>query len=337
MSKSGWCALPWFLCVAAACASLSGANSILAAQVGEPLELTNTIAMPGVRGRIDHLDVDLAGERLFVAALGNNTVEIIDLLAGVVIGRLESVREPQGIAFVPKTGKVFVGNGGGDVSVFSGKPLRAAGTVAGLDDADNVRLDGMGTSLYVGYGGALAVIDPSTQAITARIRLAGHPESFQLGPDDSRVFVNVPSAAQIAVVDRGRHEQVATWPVADAAANFPMALDAAHHRLFVATRRPPRLLAYDTDTGKVVAALPIGGDADDLFYDAKRQRIYAICGDGLVNVIEQRDVNQYVTAGEVRTAPGARTGLFVAERSALYVAVPARGGSTAEIRTYTVR
>jgi DNA-binding beta-propeller fold protein YncE len=337
MTKFGWYALRRLLCIVAAGTSLPVASPLLAAQDFAPLELTKTIAMPGVRGRIDHLDIDLSGERLFVAALGNNTVEIIDLRAGAVSVRLESLREPQGVAFVPKTGKVFVGNGGGDVSVFSGTPLRATGKIVDLEDADNVRLDGAATSLYVGYGRALAVIDANAHAIAARIPLAGHPESFQLEPDDPRVFVNVPSAGQIAVVDRGKREQVATWPVADAAANFPMALDAAHHRLFVGTRRPPRLLVHDTDTGKVVAALPISSDVDDLFYDAKRQRIYAICGEGVVNVIEQRDVHQYVTVGEVKTAPGARTGLFVAEHSVLYVAVPARGGSSAEIRAYAVR
>ena len=214
--------------------------------------------------------------------------------------------------------------------------MRATGTIDNLEDADNLRLDGAGTNVYLGYGRALAIIDSGRQSVTAQVRLAGHPESFQLEPDGPRIFVNVPSAGHIAVVDRNKHEQVATWRLVGAGANFPMALDAAHHRLFVGTRRPPKLLVYDTDTGEIVAELPIGGDVDDVFYDEKRQRIYAICGAGVVNVIEQRDVNQYVAASEVKTAPGARTGLFVADRSALCVAVPARGSSTAEVRAYTV-
>jgi DNA-binding beta-propeller fold protein YncE len=309
-----------------------------AAQGTEALvTLSKTIALPGVSGRIDHLDVDLSGQRLFVAALANNTVEIVDLAAERVAGRLESLREPQGVSYVPKLGRLFVANGGGDVSVFSGTPLRAGAKIGSLEDADNIRLDSADETLYLGYGSALAVIDAGSSKITGRVRLAGHPESFQLDVESARIFVNVPGAGHVAVVDRGKNEQIAAWPLADAAGNFPMALDAVHHRLFVGTRRPAKLLVYDTDSGKVVAALPIGGDVDDLFYDSKRQRIYAICGEGLLNIVEQRNVNEYVAAGEVKTAPGARTGLFVADRGALYVAVPARGASPAEIRAYAMR
>ena len=303
----------------------------------ESLEMTKTIALPEVRGRIDHLDIDLVGERLFVAALGNDTVEIIDLKAGRAAGRLEHLREPQGIAYVAKVARLFVANGAGGVSVFAGKPPQASGAVLSLEDADNAHLDDARAQLYVGYGRALAEIDTASNTVTASVPLAGHPEGFQLDTRSPRIFVNVPSAGHIAVVDRDKHEQLTTWRLVDAKANFPMAIDAAHRRLFVGTRQPPRLLAYDTETGSVVASLPIGRDIDDLFYDAKRQQIYAICGEGIVNVIKQRDVNQYASIGEVKTVAGARTGLFVAERNALYVAIPARGASTAEVRVYTVR
>jgi len=303
----------------------------------DPLVLDKTISMPEVRGRIDHLAIDPTGERLFVAALGNDTVEVVDLKAGRWIGRVESLREPQGLAYVAGVGQVIVANGGGGVSILAGTPLRISGAIAGLDDADNVRVDGATERLYVGYGHALAVIDVAGRRVTDHIALPGHPEGFQLDTHGAKIFVNVPSAGQIAVLDRDKREQIATWRLADAAANFPMALDAAHRRLFVGARRPPRLLAYDFDSGNVVATLPIGGDVDDLFYDEKRQRIYAICGEGVVTVIQQSGVSDYQRAGEVKTAPGARTGLFAAERDALYVAVPAQGTSAAEIRVYTPR
>ncbi len=322
------------LCLGAGFAYPGGIRE-LAAQ--EPLALTKTIALPDVRGRIDHMAVDVSGKRLFVAALGNNTVEIVDLEVGRAVGRLQSLREPQGVAYASKTEQLFVANGGGDVSVFADQPLRAGATIAALQDADNLRLDSSGTNVYVGYGHALAVIDALSLSVTARVPLAGHPEAFQLDASSPRIFVNVPTAGQIAVVDRDKREQVATWRLVDAAANFPMALDVDGHRLFVGTRQPPKLFAYNTETGGVVATLPIGRDVDDLFYDAKHQQIYAICGEGVVNVVKQRDVNQYVSAGEVKTAPGARTGLFVPERDALHVAIPARGASAAEIRVYTVR
>jgi hypothetical protein len=308
------------------------------AQAREPLELVQTIALPDVRGRIDHLDIDLDGERLFVAALGNDTVEVVDLRAGQRSARLEHLQEPQGVAYVPEGKRLFVANGrGGRVDVFAGAPLAAAGHVDGLEDADNVRYERNSGHVYVGYGSALAVIDAATLKLAAQIKLAGHPESFQLESGASRVFVNVPNAQHIAVVDRNKRSVLATWSLDGKKANFPMALDESNHRVFVATRQPAALLVHDTQTGKRVADLSIGGDADDLFFDAERKRIYVICGQGVIGVVQQRDADRYQNLAQVPSAPGARTGLFVAARKTLYVAVPARGPSPAEIRVYAVR
>lgn len=307
-------------------------------QAREPLELVQTIALPDVRGRIDHLDIDLDGERLFVAALGNDTVEVIDLRAGKRSARLERLPEPQGVAYVPEGKRLFVANGrGGRVEIFEGAQLAAVGHVDGLEDADNVRYDHHSGHLYVGYGSALAVIDAVTLKLAAQIKLAGHPESFQLESGGSRVFVNVPDARHIAVVDRNRQSVLAKWSLGDMKANFPMALDESSRRLFVATRRPAALLVHDAVTGKLIASLPIGGDADDIFFDAEHKLIYVICGEGVIDVVQQRDANRYQSVAQVPSAPGARTGLFVAARKTLYVAVPARGPSPAEIRVYAVR
>ena len=324
-----------FGCIAACLATFLFAPGMARGQ--DPLVLDKTIAMPGVRGRIDHLSIDPAGQRLFVAALGNDTVEVVDLRSGQWVGRVESLREPQGVLFIARTGQVFVANAGGGVSILAGAPLRISEGMTGLDDADNLRIDSSAERLYVGYGHALAIIDVAGRRISDRIALAGHPEGFELDPRGARIYVNVPSAGQIAVLDRDRREQIATWRVVEAAANFPMAIDAIHRRLFVGARRPPQLLVFDLDSGKLVATAPIGGDVDDLFYDEKRQRIYAICGAGVVTVIQQSGVSDYRRVGDVKTAPGARTGLFVPESDALYVAVPARATSAAEIRGYTMR
>src|SRR5205823_9981427 len=99
----------------------------------------------------------------------------------------------------------------------------------------------------------------------AAVRLSGHPESFQLEKSGPRIFVNVPGAAHVVVIDRTRNAVIARWELGDAAANFPMALDEPDHRLFIGCRRPARLLVYDTASGKRVAGVPIGGDTDDLF------------------------------------------------------------------------
>jgi len=308
------------------------------AQAREPLERVQTIALPDVRGRIDHLDIDVDGERLFVAALGNNTVEVIDLRAGQRSARLEHLREPQGVAYAPEGKRLFVATSqGGRVDVFDGASLAAAGHVDGLEDADNVRYERSSGRVYVGYGSALAAIDAATLKLAGQIKLAGHPESFQLASGDSRIFVNVPSAKQIAVVDRNKQSVLAIWNLGDTKANFPMALDEPDHRLFVATRQPAALLVYDTEIGKRVANLSIGGDADDVFFDPERKRIYVICGQGVIDVVQQRDADHYQSVAQVPSVPGARTGLWVAARKKLYVAVPARGTSPAEIRVYAIR
>jgi len=208
--------------------------------------------------------------------------------------------------------------------------------VRGLDDADNVRYDAAGRLLYVGYGdGALAVIDPAKGSVVAAIKLAAHPESFRLEENGKRLFVNLPDAkGSIAVVDRERRAVVATWRLKEAAANFPMWLDETHRRLFVGCRKPAKLLVLDADSGVTVAAVDCVGDADDLFYDASTKRVYVTGGDGAISVIEQVDGDHYRPAGGVKTAPGARTSLFVPELHRLYVAVPHRGAQRAEIRVY---
>jgi DNA-binding beta-propeller fold protein YncE len=331
------CAWAVVYCLATAFTPLLHTGAALA-QARERLELVQTMALPDVRGRIDHLDVDLDGERLLVAALGNNTVEVIDLRAGQRSARLEHLQEPQGVAYVPETKRLFVANGrSGRVDVFARTPLAAAGYVGGLEDADNVRYERSSGRVYVGYGSALAAIDAASLKLAAQVKLAGHPESFQPESRDSRIFVNVPNARQIAVVDRNKQSVLATWSLGDMKANFPMALDEPDHRLFVATRQPSALLVYDTETGKRVANLSIGGDPDDLFFDAERKRIYVICGQGVIDVVQQRDADHYQSVAQVPSAPGARTGLLVAARRILYVAVPARGSSPAEIRVYAVR
>jgi DNA-binding beta-propeller fold protein YncE len=168
------------------------------------------------------------------------------------------------------------------------------------------------------------------------IPLPGHPEGFQLEPGGDRVFVNVPSARRVVVVDRVKRQAIAQWETPGASSNFPMALDQKTRRLFVGARSPATLLVYDIDTGKVVARLSIGKDTDDLFFDAQRKRLYVICGEGKVDVIRQETPDRYVVEGSIDTAPRARTGLFVPEEGRLYVAAPASGASPARVLAYRV-
>ena len=312
-------------------------SSTLAA--GAPLELVRTIALPTVKGRIDHIGIDLKRRRLFIAALGNDTLEVVDLNSGRRERSLAGFGEPQGVFYLPELDRVYVANGSGDrLDILDGTSLDRVESVSGLGDADNVRYDAEARRLYVGYGtGALRALDPATGDSAGDIRLAGHPEAFELEARGTRMFVNVPAARQVAVIDQAKRAVVAIWKVPGARSNFPMALDEPGRRLFVGTRRPPAVLVYDIDSGKVVARQAICGDVDDLFFDAAHKRLYAICGEGRIDVLRQDGPDRYVLETSVRTAPGARTGLLVPEEARLYVAAPANAALPARVLAYRVR
>ena len=308
------------------------------------LSLVQRIALPGVEGRIDHLAVDRDRQRLYVAALGNNTVEVIDLQAGQRVDGIPRLHEPQGLAVAADLDRVIIANGeGGEVQMRdTGDPhLAVTHAVALGDDADNVRYDAKAGRVYVGYGGgsrsALAAIDPAAGRKLGDAALAGHPESFQLERDGPRIFVNVPTANHIAVIDRAAMKVATTWPVTAAHANFPMSLDEEGHRLFIGCRRPAKVLIYDTASGQVIGAMDIVGDTDDLFYDAARKRLYVSGGEGFLDVFQQQDVSHFTRVAHIATAAGARTSLFVPELNRLYLAVPHRGAQPAEIQVFEMK
>jgi len=292
-----------------------------------------------VEGRIDHLAFDAAGARLFVCALGNNTVEVIDLGKSERIHSINGLASPQGIAYIPKLDRLFVANDkGGICKIYDAKSFQPVGELNLQDDADNVRYDEVAKKLYVGFGsGGIAIISALDWKQTGLIKLSTHPEAFELEKNSKRIFVNVPNARHVAVIDRDQGKVVATWKTDLAFGNFPMALDETNHRLFVGCRLPSKLIVFNTDSGDIVAKIDISGDPDEIFYDGKRHHIYAICGAGKIDIIEQTNPNTYKTLTKIDTADGTRTGLFVPERDNLFVAVPHRGSQAAEIRCYQLK
>ncbi len=300
------------------------------------LKLIQTIPLPGVTGRFDHFALDAKGHRLFVAALGHNTLEVLDIEAGQRLKSIAGLHKPTGVLYLMNANQIAVANGDdGTFKLFDGSSYELVKSLGALDDADNVRFDAKAGTIYVGYGsGAIAVIDAATMKQTGSIKLAAHPESFQLEVQGPRIFVNVPEAEQIAVIDRQKQSVTAAWPMKEFRDNFPMALDEANHRLFVGCRKPARLVIFDTNTARVVTDLAISGDTDDLFYDAARKRLYLSCGEGLMDVVAQRDANHYERIERVPTASGARTSFYSPALDRLWLAVPQRGKQPAQIRTY---
>jgi len=290
-----------------------------------PLERVQTIPLKGPAGRLDHLALDGAHGRLFVANMANASLDVVDLKAGQLV---KQVPGQQGIAFAADLDRVFVGlAAGGLCNVFDGADYKLLKAIKFADDADNVRYNPATHLAYVAHAEkALAVIDAKTFEVKADIMLPGQAESFQLEKGRPRLCLNTPSPAQVNVIDTDKNEVVAHYPLRRAAANYPLALDEANRRLFVGCRKPPTVVVLDSESGNEVAAVPIPGDTDDVFYDAKRQRLYASCGEGFLAVLRQVDADRYELQEKLPTVKGARTCLFDPEAGRLYLLVPRQAG-----------
>jgi YVTN family beta-propeller protein len=293
--------------------------------------LERKIPLGEVRGRIDHLAVDLARNRLFVAELENDTVAVIDLDTYKVMQVISGLNKPQGLGYHASTDTLYVANGGdGTAAVFRGDDYREITRIPLGGDADNVRVDAVDNRVFVAYGqGALAVIDPAGRNKVADIELKAHPESFQLDRSTPRIFVNDPANQTIVVVDRVAGQVVANWPTGSGT-NFPMALNDRAGHVVVAFRNPAKLGAFSMHDGAPAAAVDLCADADDMFVDAKRERVYVSCGDGYLDVFDTR-VNAYRRINHIATISGARTSLFVPELDVLFIAARATASEPASI------
>ncbi len=305
------------------------------------LSPVTVIPLNGVSGRIDHLAIDVKGNRLFVCALGSDSVEVIDVKSGSVATSIRGLSEPQGVFYLPELNRIYVTNAGsGECDVYDGSSYRLLERRDLGGDADNLHFDSSARRLYVSARNGLSIMDVADGKVVGTITLPGHPEGFALEQKGPRIFVNVPLPSRsVFVVDRAAGKVTGRWPVggllSDAYSNFPMALDETDGRLFVATRVPPSLKVLDISTGEVVTGAGVDGDADDIFYDSARRRIYISCGAGFLDVFEQVDPDHYREAARIHTAAGGRTSLWVPELGRLFVAVPRADNTPAQIRVYS--
>ena len=322
--------------IALSAALALGPGQLIGPAMAQPLRLEARIPLGNVAGRIDHMAVDLARRRLFVAELGTNSVGVVDLDSRKVVQRLTGLKEPQGVAYVQATDTLYVANrGDGSLRIFRGADYAPAGRIELHADADNIRFDPSASRLVVGYGdGGLAVIDVANNSSIGSMPLKAHPESFQLDPATSDVFVNLPDARAIVVMDRMTGQERNSWPMPHGG-NFAMALDNERARVLTVFRDPAKLVAIAKQTGNVAGEADTCGDVDDLFVDAKRQRIYISCGDGFIDVRDAGDP-AYRQISRIRTVRGARTSLFVPDLDRLLLAVRAQAGEPAAIWVYDV-
>jgi DNA-binding beta-propeller fold protein YncE len=304
------------------------------------LELVQTIDLKGKAGGLDHLALDAGRERLFVANKANNTMDIVDLKAGKLLKQVPGQQAIQGIAYAPDLDRIYVGLGGkGLFNVFDGKTYRLLKTHKFTDDSDNVRYNPRTHLVYVAHAeSSLGVVDGKTMTVKADIKLPGDAESFQFATDEPKMYVNVPTPSQVLVIDTNKNEIAASYPLQMAGGAHPLALDDANHRLFSGCRKEPMIVVMDSTSGKEITNVPIPGDVDDLFYDAKQKRLYASCGEGFIAVIRQVDADHYETVEKVPTAKQAKTSLYVTETGRLYLAVPRQPGKQGpEIRVYQAK
>jgi DNA-binding beta-propeller fold protein YncE len=324
---------------------LSLGASFAHTQSTPPLTLQRTIALPAGTGKFDHFAFDQKAGRLFIAATGNHSVEVLDLNSGRVTESLHGIGKPHGLAWVPETGFLYSSDGTqGDLKIFAGSPLDIAKSVELSNDADDMVYDAKSKLLYVGHGGSdaanpasIAVVDTSRQSLLTNLPVATHPEGLEIDNAHDRIFVNVAEAAEVVVIDGASHAQTAAWKLTRAKDNVPLVYDAEHQLLFVACRTPARLLVLDARSGTELADLPSDAGADDIFYDPEVHRIYLIAGSGAVDVYEI-DASKAVRAiGVISTSAGAKTGLLVPSLHALFVGVPATGDKQAELLHYSTR
>lgn len=314
----------------------------VAAQSGReilPLQLEEQIPVPGVAGRLDHFTADAKRKRLFVSALGNNTVEVIDVFSGKVVHSIKGLAQPQGPLYVPDVDKLYVANAeDGKLRVYDGSTYTLRKTIDFGADPDNLRYDAASKTIFVGFGeddGGIARVNPATDERVGQVyKTDGHPESFQVEAKGGHIYVNVPDAGNVVESIDRKTGAVTKWPLKGLRGNYAMALNEDDHRLFTVTRKTPMLVVLNTETGTEVARLRAAGECDDVFFDAGRKRVYVIGGEGLISVFQENDPDHYELLANVPSGIGIRTGYFFAKRDRFYVGVPAKGIEPAQVWTY---
>ena len=298
--------------------------------------LIKTIPLPHVSGRIDHLSIDLKNHRLFISALGYNSVIVLDLKKEKIIHRISWLEHPQGVLYIPKLNKLFISTAGdGKLFVYNAANYQLEKTIDFGDDADNLRYDSVSGIVYVGYGsGGLGLVNAKNNRLIKKIPLDGHPEAFSINRQDSLVYVNIPDARELATISLKTGKVINKTSFISNFGNFPMDIDPVHHRLFVGYRFPPRLKVLNSRTMKIITTLKIDRDADDIYYDAQKKQIYISCGGGYLEVIRQETPDTYKLQDRIKTAEGARTSLYVPQQKYFYLAVPKSEHNSAQIRIY---
>jgi DNA-binding beta-propeller fold protein YncE len=319
------------------CCAYSQAHS------SDPLQLRKTATLPAVTGKFDHFAFDAAGQRLFIAATGNHSVEVLNVDSGKIVERITGLGKPHGLAWVADEQKLFVADGTlADLRIYSGSPFKLLADIPLSDDADDMVYDESTRLLYVGHGGGsaaipgrVAVVDTRNDTVVTNLPASAHPEALDIDPQGKRVFANIADSAEVLVIDAATHSIAQTWKISRAKDNVPVAYDADDHALLIGCRTPGTAVSLDASNGSEVNSQPSASGADDLFYESSTRRAYLISGSGTVDVYQVSRDKTLKTVAAVQTEPGAKTGLLVPSLHTLFVGIPSAAGKPAEIRMYS--
>ncbi|HKE23447.1 MAG TPA: hypothetical protein VKB88_13865 [Bryobacteraceae bacterium] len=325
----------------------AAAATVTRAEQSAPLALVHTIPLPDVNGWFDHFAEDVQGRRLFLAEEDHKSVEVFDLRTFKSIRRISGFETPHWILYQPQRDELFVTDEDGTVKIFNGKSYRLVETVKLGEGTDCITYNPRTNYLYVAYGGrdakshssSIAIIDTATHKHLGDITIpAARIEGMDVDPSAGRLYVNMTSKEEVGVVDLNKRSLVETWSLdLEADANVPLRLDAANHRLFIATRTPTRFIVINADTGKVISNLQAGLNADDIFYDPANKRVYLSCGEGFTTVYQQEDADHYKFIARVTTGPDARNSFFSPELDLYFVPTVNRKNRNAALLVYRPR
>ena len=292
----------------------------LSASDSAPLELISKIDLAGGSGRLDHFGFDADHNRLFASNRGDNSLDVVDLKSGKLAKQIPDQKKIRGIAYSPNLNRIFVGNGEpGACNIFDGQSYELLKSLP-VPNADNVQFDPRTNLVFVGHDG-LTVIDAASMSIKAEIVMPGTLKAIRIDPARPRLYANC-TTNEVCVVDTDQLNVAAQYRITSASGNAALAVDAGNRRLFVGCRKEPKLVVLDADTGREITSLDIPANVDDLSFDAKRRRIYASSGEGVLAVTQQTGVDQYSLAAKIPTAKQAQTSLFDPAAGRLYVGVP---------------
>jgi WD40 repeat protein len=312
----------------------------------QSLKLVQEIPIRGVHGRIDHMDVDIKGQRLFVAGLENGSLEVVDLRTGKSLRSIPGFKKLQGILFVPSLNKIFAASGDdGKVRVFRGDTLDLIDTIDFDPGPNRIVYDPRKSLVYVGYGGKdagkdygeVGIIDAKKDKRIGDIKVDAHPSELLLDQSGKRLFCFVSVSSKIQLIDTTQRKVIATWSTSSERPGDG-AFDAASNRLLIGTRKPPQMIVMDANTGKEVSSLPTVDGMDGVYFDTKWRRVYVSGGRdaevGFVYIYQQKDADHYEQIGKVPTRQGAGTSLWVPEFNRLYVGAPAHEEEVAGILVF---